>query len=76
MNSRVPVCAMPSFDPAMGRIDIDVPAGLTVAQIIAQVLPAASDDMLDRARVWLVSNAGETLLSIRGYWDRIRPRPG
>lgn len=76
MTSRVPVCAMPSLDPALGRIDIDVPYGQTVAQIIAEVLPYATDDMLDRARVWLVTNIGETLLSARDRWHRIRPRPG
>ena len=67
---------MPSLDPALGRIDIDVPYGQTVAQIIAEVLPYATDDMLDRARVWLVTNIGETLLSARDRWHRIRPRPG
>jgi predicted phage tail protein len=76
MTSRVPVCAMPSLDPAFGRIEIDVPAGLTVAQIIAEVLPRATDDMLDRARVWLVTNIGETLLSVRAQWRSIRPRAG
>lgn len=76
MTSRVPVCAMPMLDPSMGRIDIDMPAGATVAEIIAQVLPYASEDMLNRARVWLVSNIGETLLSVRQQWHRIRPRPG
>lgn len=76
MTSRVPVCAMPALDPAMARINIDVPVGMTVAQIIEQVLPRATDEMLDRARVWLVSAAGETLLSIRANWARIRPRAG
>lgn len=76
MTFRVPVCAMPLLDPAVGRINIDLPAGLNVAQIIAEVLPAATEEMLDRARVWLVSNLGEMLLSEREHWGRIRPRPG
>ncbi|WMT85557.1 phage tail protein [Pelagibacterium sp. 26DY04] len=76
MTARVPVCAMPSLDPAVGRIEIELPYGATVAQIIAEVLPHATEEMLDRARVWLVSNVGETLLSARKAWHRIRPRPG
>ena len=76
MTPSVPVCAMPSLDPALGRIELEVPQGLTVAEIIAVVLPGATADALSRARVWLVSNAGETLLSARAAWHRIRPRPG
>jgi hypothetical protein len=76
MTNSVPVCAMPSLDPAVGAIKIDAPFGHTVEALVRLVLPYASEAALDRARVWLVSNAGETLLASREKWSRIRPRKG
>jgi len=76
MIDRIPVCAMPSLDPAFGAIKIDAPFGWTVEELIHLVLPDVTEDTLSRARVWLVSNAGETLLHVRAQWSRIRPRKG
>lgn len=70
----VPVLAVPMLDPAQGRIDVELPAGLTITQIIEQTLP-------DRAvrreyiRVALVSENGSSIV-LEALWDRLKPRPG
>ena len=76
MPSLTPVLALPGLSPDERRIELEMPAGLTVAEIVSSTLPGLADQAMDRARVWLVSNAGETLLSSRRLWRRIRPRPG
>lgn len=70
----VPVLAVPMLDLAQGRIDKELPAGLTITQIIEQTLP-------DRAvrreyiRVALVCENGSSIV-VEALWDRVKPRPG
>ena len=70
----IPVLAAPMFDAGQGRIAMELPAGLTVAEIVDQVLP---DKSLPREhiRVALVSAAGSAIV-LDAAWDRVRPRPG
>ncbi len=69
------VLAAPQFDPGCGRVAIDVPHGLTVAEIVARALPAASEADLARARVALVTERGTQIVP-RELWALARPRPG
>ncbi|AEQ50742.1 host specificity protein J [Pelagibacterium halotolerans] len=76
MSELISVSGIGGLGPELGRVDISVPEGLTIAEIVSTVLPGATRAALERARVWLVSNAGETLVSARAHWHRIRPRAG
>lgn len=69
------VLAAPQFGPSRGRITLDVPHGLTVAEIVARALPAASEADLARARVALVTERGTQIVP-RELWALARPRPG
>ena len=70
----VPVLAVPMLDASQGRIEVEMPEGLTITQIIEQTLP-------DRAvrreyiRVALVSENGSSVV-LEALWDRVRPRVG
>lgn len=72
--SMTHVLAATAIDPA-SRIVMEVPAGLTIAEIVGTALPGATDADLARARVALVTDAGSDIV-LRCYWARIRPRPG
>jgi hypothetical protein len=76
MAGSLAVLAMPMIDPGAGRINVELPAGLSVAEIVAAVLPAASESQIERCRVTLVTDAGMTVLGDPACWSRIRPRPG
>ncbi|WP_444464237.1 host specificity factor TipJ family phage tail protein [Rhodobacter capsulatus] len=69
------VLAAPQFDPGRGRITLDVPHGLTVAEIVARALPLATEADLCRTRVALVTDAGSQIVP-RDLWHLARPRPG
>lgn len=71
----VPVLAAPALDPGMLRISLELPAGLTIAEILTSAMPDLSPDDLARARVVLVSPRGVVVID-RAYWHRVRPRPG
>jgi len=71
----IPVLAAPQIDPGAGRIEIEAPHGLTLAELVALALPAASQAELALARVALVAPGGAQLVD-RRYWHRVRPRPG
>lgn len=70
----IPVLAAPLLDPGSGRITMELPAGLTIAEIVDQALP---DKGLPREyiRVALVSPSGSAIV-LHATWDRVRPRPG
>lgn len=74
-NMLIPVTAMPLVDPGRARIDVELPHGLTVAEIIATVLPGASNAVMSRVRVALVTKQGEWIVS-REAWSRAKPRAG
>ena len=69
------VLAAPQFDPGRGRITLDVPHGLTVAEIVARALPAATEADLARARVALVTERGTQIVP-RELWALARPHQG
>lgn len=71
----IPVLAAPAIDPASARIELTLPEGLTMAEIVTAALPAATDADLDRARVSLVTPQGSCIVP-RANWHRIRPKPG
>ena len=70
----VPVIAAPLMDPERMRITLEVPAGLTVAQIVQLALPGAGVGP-DQLRVTLVSDQGAAVVR-RGLWHCVRPNPG
>lgn len=76
MNTgMIPILAAPHFDPGAGRIEIEAPAGLTLAEHVALALPHASETDLCQARVTLVTDRGAEAVD-RSVWHCVRPRPG
>ncbi|QXN67989.1 tail protein [Microcystis phage Mwe-Yong1] len=75
-SSTVPVLAMPMLDPGAGRIDVEMPTGMTVEEIVCHVLRDAPADLLDRCRVSLVTDRGLAVLGDRQQWHAVRPRAG
>lgn len=67
-----PVLYAPVVGAAIGRIDCTMPEGMTVADIVAQVVPVGERD---RLRVVLVDNAGAIVVD-RQVWARTRPKAG
>lgn len=49
----IPVLAASQFDPGAGRIELTMPEGLTLDQIVRQALPGASSEDLKHVRVTL-----------------------
>ncbi|WP_210162710.1 host specificity protein J [Pleomorphomonas koreensis] len=73
--TTIPVLAAPLFDPGAGRVDLDLPAGLTVAQIVALALPEATERDLEHMRVTLVTPQGMAVIEQQA-WSVVRPKPG
>ncbi|MFK4060316.1 host specificity factor TipJ family phage tail protein [Brucella anthropi] len=71
----VPVLAAPAFDPGCERIEMVLPEGMTVGEIISTALPGATDADKARCRVALVTDHGSVIVQ-REYWRQVRPRPG
>jgi hypothetical protein len=71
----VPVLAAPLIDPGAGRIALDLPEGLTLAQIVHQALPGLSPADLAHVRLSLVTPAGAGAID-PALWHRVRPRAG
>jgi hypothetical protein len=69
------VLAAPALDPGSQRIEMTLPEGLTVAEIVATALPGATAADRAQARVMLVSPRGASVIR-PGLWSRVRPRPG
>jgi hypothetical protein len=69
------VTSAPLIDPARERQQISVPAGATIAQIIAIAMPGLTDNGLDRLRVTLVTQSGTAVVP-RRHWHRVRPHAG
>ncbi len=74
-REMVPVLAAPLVDPAMGRIDLELPHGLNVAEIVQAALPRATARDIAQLRVMLVSKSGAVVIPA-DRWHRVRPRPG
>lgn len=71
----IPVTAAPMLDPSIGRVDMTMPAGATIAEIVAGALPGLHPDDMRFCRVALVSDRGSILIAYE-HWHRIRPHEG
>lgn len=71
----IPVLAAPAIDPGSARIELTLPEGLTVAEIVAAALPGATPADQARARVSLVTDRGSAII-LPERWQVVRPRPG
>lgn len=72
---RVPVLAAPLIDPGAGRIALDLPEGLTLAEIVHQALPGLPPADLALVRLSLVTPTGAEAID-PALWHRVRPRAG
>lgn len=71
----VPILIAPMFDPGQGRIQAEVPEGLTVADIVALSLPELPEEDWRHLRIVLISEAGSIALR-NDMLHRIYPRAG
>lgn len=71
----IPVLAAPAIDPGSARIEMTLPEGLTVAEIVKAALPGATPADQTRARVSLVTDRGSAVI-LPDRWHAVRPRPG
>ncbi|RWO97224.1 MAG: phage tail protein [Mesorhizobium sp.] len=72
----VHVTAAPiAFQPDRARIELTLPAGITIAEMVAMALPGASEPVLERTRVALVKGGGMQIVP-RAVWHRARPHAG
>ena len=71
----IPVLAAPAIDPGSARIEMTLPDGLSVAEIVAAALPGATPADQARARVSLVTEKGSAVIPPE-RWRVVRPRPG
>lgn len=69
------VLAARHLDPGMGRVELELPEGLTVAQIVTAALPQATARDIATCRVALVTDRGVQFVP-RELWHLARPRPG
>lgn len=69
------VLAAPAIDPGSARVEMILPEGLTVAEIVAAALPGATPADRARARVSLVTDRGSAVI-LPERWHVVRPRPG
>lgn len=74
-RATIPVLAAPLLDPGAGRVDMELPTGLTVAQIVQAALPHATAGDIAQVRVVLVSRLGSAVIK-REHWHRVRPHAG
>jgi len=72
----VPVLAMPMFDPGQGRVRLDLPEGLTLAEMVHLALGELAESQRLRLRVALSDGRGRFALVPAANWSRVRPRAG
>jgi len=69
------VLTAPMFDPGIGRHEITLPVGKTIAEIVAQVLPDLTPKDMDHVRVMLVDLRGSMYVGVEA-WSKVRPKEG
>lgn len=74
-SGNISVLTAAHFDPGTGRIEMELPEGMTVDAIVRAALPAATTADHRQLRVALVSEKGSQII-LPEYWGRVRPRPG
>lgn len=72
---QIQVLAAPQIDPAIGRVEITVAAGATLAEIVDQALPTLAPAQRSLARVILVRETGQAPVR-QALWSHVRPKPG
>lgn len=70
-----PVLAAPAIDPSRNRIEITVPNGMTIMQIIETSFPDYKLFSRERIRVALVTKRGSMIIAAE-HWDHVRPKAG
>ncbi|HBU15724.1 MAG: phage tail protein [Rhodobacteraceae bacterium GWE1_64_9] len=73
--SQMRVIAAPLLDPGLGRVDMELPVGLTVAEVVAAALPGMAEADHAQLRVSLVDDRGAIIID-SGLWHAVRPKPG
>lgn len=71
----VPVISAPFLDPALARRELELPEGLTIAEILAIALPHTSEADWKYLRVILVTAKGMQVVD-RRLWHRAKPHAG
>lgn len=74
-TSLVPVISAPHFDPGMGRRELKLPYGATIAAIMAIAMPGLREKDWHLFRVVLVTAAGSQIVD-RRYWHVAKPHAG
>ncbi|KAA8605448.1 hypothetical protein AL037_21350, partial [Salipiger aestuarii] len=74
-DRRIAVHIAPVLAGVGDRVDVALPEGLTVAEIIGQAMPGLPDSAQRRLRVIGVTDAGMQHVP-REIWATARPRPG
>ncbi|MGO1161744.1 host specificity protein J [Brucella sp. C7-11G] len=72
-EKTIPVLAAPVIDPGAQRIELELPFGLTISDIVRATLPGLTLEQYAHVRVALVSDQGSEIVS-NEYWHRIKPR--
>ncbi|WP_456297915.1 TipJ family phage tail tip protein, partial [Acidimangrovimonas sediminis] len=75
MTGSVLVTTAPVPDPGLGRTEITLPEGMTIAQMIERAYPGISASDHDQLRVYLVTPLAKSTVDPQ-YWHCTRPRPG
>ncbi|PTW61439.1 hypothetical protein C8N35_102148 [Breoghania corrubedonensis] len=73
-DATISALAMPGLDPGTARISRVLPAGATVAEIVAEMLPGYVGPQAG-IRVVLVTERGSLVVSAE-IWHRVRPKAG
>lgn len=74
-DAKLPVLATAGIEPGAEQIHMELPAGLTVAEILRIALPSATSADLARCRVALVTPRGISIMKPE-QWHLVRPKPG
>lgn len=69
------VLILPFLDPGAGRRMLELPQGLTLAEIVAAALPGVGPDDQDSIRLQLATEAGIAPV-LPEAWQHVRPKPG
>lgn len=77
MSAALPVrlVSQPVTDPGSGRVSIEAPQGLTLAEMVELAMPGLPETGLARLRVSIVGPRGAWVIE-RTVWHRVRPAAG
>ena len=73
VDGSLKVLAVPFGNPDIGRVDMTVPEGLSLAEIVRVVYPGATE--ADHAAMRVAITSGKDVMVVeRQHWHRVRPR--